>query len=213
MATTIFSDHKSNMPQRAKHQRGAVLLVALVFLIVLTILALAVSGSSLLQEKMVGGLRNTQLATFGAESALRAAESRLWESSASPAPMEACGTAGLFQCYSYSPNAPIANVENFRDMPGWVTAGAVQYSTKDLTTLAGNDDTANLASNPYYIIEDLGIERPPGTPPLHESGVTGPNGAGGKGFEKHLFRITARSQGGNANVVRVLESTFAAKAN
>ncbi|MEO6967312.1 MAG: PilX N-terminal domain-containing pilus assembly protein [Rhodanobacteraceae bacterium] len=212
MAST-FSIRRSNQPARVTRQRGVVLLVALVFLIALTILALAVSGSSLLQEKMVGGFRNTQLATFGAESALRAAEARLWESSTSPAPMAACGTAGLFQCYSYNPLTPIANVENFRNSPGFVIAGAVQYSTTDLTTLGGSDATAKLASNPYYIIEDLGIERPPGTPPLHESGVTGPNGSGGKGFEKHLFRITARSQGGNANVVRVLESTFAAKAN
>lgn len=44
-----------------RDQRGAVLFVALVFLILLTLLALTATSTSILQEKMTGGMRNRQL--------------------------------------------------------------------------------------------------------------------------------------------------------
>ncbi len=59
-----------------RHQRGVVLVVALIFLLLITVLAISASGTSLLQEKLVGGLRNSQLAEWSAESALRGAEWR-----------------------------------------------------------------------------------------------------------------------------------------
>jgi len=57
-------------------QRGAVLFVALIFLILLTLLGLAASGNSILQERMTGGVRNRQLALMGAESGARGANRR-----------------------------------------------------------------------------------------------------------------------------------------
>lgn len=197
----------------AKQQRGAVLFIALVFLLLLTMLALTAAKTSVLEEKMTGGLRNGTLADAGAESALRAAEARLWGAAEDEAPLVACGRAGKFDCYSYRAAAPVSNVQAFRTSTTWVTAGSVAYAAKDLTALSGDDATANLAQNPRYLIEDLGIERPPGTPPARESGATGPSGAGVRGVDKHLFRITARSTGGSDSVMRAMESTFAAKSN
>ncbi|MBS0487131.1 MAG: pilus assembly protein PilX, partial [Proteobacteria bacterium] len=52
-------------------QQGAVLFVALVFLILITLLGLTASGTSILQERMAGGLRNGQMGLMGAETALR----------------------------------------------------------------------------------------------------------------------------------------------
>lgn len=57
-----------------RRQRGAVLYIALVLLIVLTLLGLASIGGTVLQERMAGNYRVQQLAFQNAEARLRAAE-------------------------------------------------------------------------------------------------------------------------------------------
>lgn len=205
----------------ARQQRGVVLVVALIFLLLLTMLAVSASGHSLLQERMAGGLRNAQLAELAAETALRGAEWRLWKA-AGVGPIN-CGTSLITDCYVYDPARPIADVTDFRGKGGWVTKGATEYKgssgSQDYTTLSGSglDDEARkvavLAKNPFYIIEDLGPELPPGVGPSHESGVTSSTATGPTNTGRHIYRITARATGGNENVVRVVESTFAAKGN
>ena len=192
--------------------RGVVLFVALVFLILLTLLALSSSTNSLLQEKMVGSTRNAQMANFGAESALREAEARIWESGESGSKVFACDTGGSGLCYKFDPQAPNSKVIDFQTKKGWVTSGAQTFGSESYTSdMTGSGlNSARLAHNPVYIIEDLGVERPPGVGLLHESG---PAGGGVTGFESHIYRITARSAGGSEKTIRVLQSTFAAKAD
>ncbi|WP_243042428.1 pilus assembly PilX family protein [Dyella sedimenti] len=208
-------------PVRPHHQRGAVLVVALIFLVLLTILAISASTRSLLQERMAGGLRNAQLAEMAAESALRGAEWRLWVAGGQGGIR--CGSEIIVDCYVYSPANPIARVETFRTSAGWVTDGATEYKGHDggydYTTLAGSKLTSDqrlvavLAHNPRYLIEDLGEERPPGTGSQHESGVTSSTNTGAGNPSTHIYRITARGVGGSENAVRVVESTFGAKSN
>lgn len=204
-------------------QRGAVLVVALIFLLLMTMLAISASGRSLLQERMVGGLRNAQLAEMGAEAALRGAEWKLWSAAGNGAGV-VCGTTVITECYIHDPQSPVANVTAFRGDNGWATAGAVEYkgsgdsfALKDMggSTLIGAEqrELAKLAENPRYLIEDLGPEQPLGGGSAHESGVTSSTDSGPGNISKHIYRITARSTGGSANTVRVLESTFAAKSN
>ena len=191
-----------------------VLAIALVFLVLLTILALASSGGSLLQQKMVGATRNAQLAEWGAESALRGAEWRLWTASSSPTTRLKCGESStLSNCYVFDRFNPNTIVTNFRTQKGWVTAGATQYTNLNYSAVQSSDASPKLAADPYYIIEDLGIERPPGVGSQHESGATGTSGAGYTSVERHLYRITARSPGGTMNTIRVAESVFAAKSD
>lgn len=207
----------------ARAQHGAVLVVALIFLLLMTMLAISASSRSLLQERMVGGLRNAQLAEMGAEAALRGAEWKLWSAAGNGGGVD-CGTTVITECYVHDPQNPVASVAAFRGGSGWVTTGAVEYrgsgdsfSLKDLegSTLisAGQRELAKLAENPRYLIEDLGPEQPLGGGSAHESGVTSSTDSGPGNISKHIYRITARSTGGSANIVRVLESTFAAKSN
>ncbi|MEP6898168.1 MAG: pilus assembly protein [Rhodanobacter sp.] len=203
-----------SMHPAAHAQRGAVLVVALIFLLLLTILALSASSRSLLQERMAGGLHTAQQAEMSAQTALRGAEWKLWTSTSNVSAHLNCGTGIFTDCYTYDPANLIANVTNFRTLPGWVTAGATAYKGYG----GGTDYTATtygkLANNPVYMIEDLGIELPPGVSgSLHESGATGTGGTGYTSTTRHIYRITARATGANANTVRVLESTFAAKSN
>ena len=195
--------------QRApRAQRGVVLVVALIFLLLITILAISASGTSLMQLRLVGGLRSSQMADFGAESAARGAEWRLWTASITT-PL-ACTTTGP-SCYKYDPATPNTVVETFRNSPGWVADGATTYSAGTLTT-ESTDKTFKLTQDPVYMIEDLGVEVPPGLGSQHESGQSAP-GTGNTSVDSHVYRITARSTGANDNTVRVLETTFAAKAN
>ena len=193
----------------ARRAQGAALMVALVFMLLLAIMALGAMRTALLQEKMVGAVRNQQLASMGAESALRAAEFNLWSASTRGQPV-LCGQQGLDGCYGYVAGQPNVTVRAFTNATGWFAAGATTYRNVDMTALG--DPSARLAENPVFLVEDLGVETPPGLGPAHESGSTGAN-AGPRSADKHLYRITARSTGGNINSVRTVQTTFAAKSN
>lgn len=206
-------------------QRGVVLLVALIFLILITLLALSSSGSSLLQEKMVGATRNHQLAEMAANSALRDAESRLYivsaaaASASAPASMDFpnavrnCGKGLAYdKCRLYSKVSPATNFQTFKSDPtlDLGSAAVQQYSWAfqdggtDLTTGQGN---ANLAAQPRFIVEDLGEVTPGG--PQREAGATNFRNATGNQTIT-LYRITARGVGGNKNARAVVQSTFQA---
>ncbi|MDR2164088.1 MAG: hypothetical protein LBO79_00300 [Zoogloeaceae bacterium] len=67
-----------NVPRPAQ-QRGAVLLVGLIMMIVAALLGMAAIRSVILQERMAGGFASQNLALQSAEIALRAAEARIWK--------------------------------------------------------------------------------------------------------------------------------------
>jgi len=71
--------HSVNLPASIKHcrQRGAVLVVALLLLLVMTILGISGVGNSLLEERMSGNFHETYSAMQAAETALRVAENWL----------------------------------------------------------------------------------------------------------------------------------------
>lgn len=195
-------------------QHGVIMVVALVFLMLLTILAISASGNSLLQERMSGGLRNAQQAQMSAETALRAAEWKLWKSAVGVDPPLHCGTSVPGDCYALDPATPIGVVDKFRSDTLWTASGATVYRGADGTHDYTTDANGRLANNPLYLIEDLGMERSPGiVGGLHESGATGSGGRGYRGPGQHLYRITARASGGNANTIRLLEATFSARSN
>ena len=97
-------------------QRGVVLVLAMVFLLLLTILAISTSGRSLLQERMAGAMRNAQQAEWSAENALRGVEWNLFS-----------GNAAI-GCYNSSnPSTVSAKVTAFRRSSVWLTDGATEY--------------------------------------------------------------------------------------
>lgn len=205
--------HRSAVTTRS--ERGSVLVVALVFLLLITLLSITAANRSLLQQRMAGGLRDAQLAEMGAEAALRGAEWRLWVASATSSALR-CGSAVLTDCYLNDPSSgPVEAVRVFRASGGWVSTSGTEYNAGsggiDFTHPSSNAGNAALARNPRYLIEDLGAELPPDTGIQHESGATGAGGVGYTSTSRHIYRITARSTGGSPNTVRVLESTFSAK--
>lgn len=208
-------------------ERGAVLMVALIFLILLTLLAIGASSGSLLQQRMVAATRNAQLALMSGDTALRGAEWALWTTASAVGGHVTCFTGSINAadgCVRYDPSAaPYQSsgaVTQFRTANNaWLSlAGPVTYQGAgggtDFTAqpVTANGASPNVAQNPQYIIEDMGLVKPPGSGPQHESGATGTTGGGAGQINVHIFRITARATGGNANTVRVVESTFDAQA-
>jgi type IV pilus assembly protein PilX len=185
---------------------GSALVMALVMLTLLSVVALATSRGALLQQRLAGGLRNAQLAQWAAESALRAAEWRLWKAGADDATRILCGNGDHEECYLVDPQLPHSVVTRFRQR-GWVEEGGTESTSID-HTLPSEDGSFRLAKNPYYLIEDLGRERTAGAGPQSESGASAQDG-----IEPHLYRITARATGSNKQVVRMVESTFSAKSD
>ena len=210
LALTSTVRPSSLHPAAPGAQRGAVLVIALIFLLLLTILAVGASNRSLLQQRMAGGLLNAQRAQMSAQTALRGAEWRLWSSAAKVGTTLGCGTALFPSCYIFDPLNPVTNAVNFRTRPGWITAGSEEYLGNEgsINFTTGDD---KLAENPRYIVEDLGLVRPPGSGPQHESGATGASGSGAGQINLEIFRITARATGGDPNTISVLESTFDAQ--
>ena len=100
-------------------------------------------------------------------------------------------------------------VQAFRTSREWLdpaTDGARAY-LPSLTGLTGSAITANLGAQPRFMIEYMG---PGGQPPFRTGGALYPGGTEGRVGEHHLYRITARSQGGTGAVVRVAESYYSA---
>lgn len=181
-------------------QRGAVLVLAMIFLLLLTIVAISTSGRSLLQERMAGAMRNAQQAEWSAENALRGVEWNLFS-----------GAAGV-TCYNSSNPASVSTkVTAFRQSSIWLTDGATEYKGAgvgiDYTTASSDAalSTAVMAHNPWYIVEYLGQDLSPNnaTSAAKEAGSSGTATA-----KFYLYRITARATGGSPNTIRVVESTF-----
>jgi len=202
----------------AARQRGAVLFVSLVFLVLITLLALTAASTSVMQERMTGGLRNGQLALQGSESTARSVEWLIWNKSNNVTSNKLhCGaTGGDDFCYqasnvtgTFGMNTLVAT---FRNQQGWPATtsgdGATAYATT-MTGLTGNQAVASLAQQPRYMIEDLGILLPPGAPNSGMGGGILPvGGAGSTSTQVHTYRITARATGGNSGSVAAMESYF-----
>ncbi|AFC86571.1 pilus assembly PilX family protein [Frateuria aurantia] len=181
---------RNGLPRSRREQQGVVLVVALVFLLLLTLMALVASGRSLLQERMAGAMRSAMQAQWSAETALRGAEWQLFQGNAVP-------------CYDSSRTVG-STVLNFRHATGWFTTGGTSYRPMDYTSVGGVNA---LAYNPVYIIEYLGPDRLPGQGASQAVEVGQSGASTGMAY---MYRITARATGGNPNIIRVVESTFAA---
>jgi type IV pilus assembly protein PilX len=207
-----------NLP---RPQRGFSLIMALIFLLLITLLAVSTAQHALLQQRMAGSLRNAQQAQLSAETALRGAEYRIWSQAGHAGVRLHCQRGRISPddgCVVYdplsSPYAEKGEIARFQSTPNWITGVGKSYRGAQQIgyTSDRGEPTAVLARNPVYLIEDLGSVRPSSTGALHESGNTGPNNGGAGELDIHMYRVTARGTGGNPNVVRIVQSTFDAPA-
>lgn len=172
-------------------QQGAVLVVSLMILIVLTLIGLNGMQTTNLQESMAGSTRNYNIALQAAEVALIAGEADANSSSASIYKTWAEGGG----YYDYDPE----NIPDVWDTANtWVDAKTVSYSGV----------LTDVSSPPRYYVELI--------TEIESAGATSKSGAvTGTTYKKsptlNVYRITVRATGGNESAAVVLQSTYTAQ--
>jgi len=165
-----------------KRQTGAVLVVSLVMLLLLTLISTTAMQTTSLEEKMAGNMRDKDLAFQAAESALKSAEASLDPPALLPIFVNS-GTGGFYlDIDPANPNPNTITTEVLKD--SFWTSNPVATST--VTSLG-------TASTPRYIIQKLKaaclIELCSGPPPTP-------------------YKITVRATGGSDNAVVILQSIY-----
>jgi type IV pilus assembly protein PilX len=172
----------SRMPSA---QQGAILVVSLLLLLVMTLLGLAAVQVTRLEERMAGNMRDVNIAFQSAESGLRDAENRLRLMVARP---PICATA---PCAVPAVWERDSLPENLRNQTGaWWTTNAQEYG------VAGTHEIQQAAVDPRVLIEDAGF--------VADSLTVGHGPPEGRNF----YRITAHSTGATDTAQAVLESTY-----
>ena len=189
-------------------QQGAVLIVSMLLLLVITVLALGASQSTRLQERMAGSQRNYDLAFQAAEAGLRAGE-RMIDSNAMTAPPLPCASISTPPCKVYErgylaerASTPVSYEDQAFQSDAWWTARAQSYSTSTTPVIGGNAGEGLAKADPQFYIEELeDVPDTLSTPP------TGPPPS------RVYYRIIARGKGGNDNAQVVLHSTYVRRFN
>ena len=172
-------------------QRGAVLVSAMIFLIVLMILGISLVGSTRTDEKMARNARDADVAFAAAEAALRDAELRItgaYKWPYSPVNLnlfDTSCTSGLCD----STTVPLAFQVDLLDFYG-STAPASNAVT--IGTATSSPTVANVLDQPKYMIEMV----------CSNMGSAKESGCG------RIFRITAQARGRLANTKIVLQEIY-----
>jgi type IV pilus assembly protein PilX len=132
---------------RRRPQRGAVLVVGLIFLVILTLMGVTAMRTTNLEERMAGNTYDRHIAFQAAEAALREAER--WLGSSLPNLHHGCA-GGL----CVNPREQDAGLKGWQKNPDhalWNAQARVAVA-----------DLPNVAAPPRYIIEDMCEFTPPG---------------------------------------------------
>jgi type IV pilus assembly protein PilX len=166
-------------------QSGAVLIVSLIMLLLMTIIGIAGMRTTVLEEKMAGNLGDLNVAFEAAESALREGEVWLTNlSSSKPDPVGSCTTAPC-------------NIVFARDSIIPMGTGAA-WNTPAVRTYAGASLIPNVVRQPEYYLEHERFQ----SDSLNE-GLPSDNTG------RDIYRVTARGTGGSATTQAILRTTYA----
>ena len=163
-------------------QRGAILVVSLILLLIMTILAVTISQTSRMQEMMTGNARDADLSFQSAEAGLRNSEDYLAGLTASPV---SCSSD---PCKVFQENVLPADL-HAQSVSFW-SAHATEYGA------AGTQEIPGVTQDPQYIIEEAGF--------VPDSLTVGRGVPPGRTF----YRNTAHSFGGTDTAQTVVQSTF-----
>lgn len=175
-------------PKPPKHQRGAVLIVGLIMLLLMTIVGISAIKGSSLQELMMGNLRDKQIAFQAAEAGLRQGEDAV--NTVNPPNTDGSVTGFMEQLDDGSSSS------YWRNSYVWFD-GSSDYSVETNISL----DLTHEA--PRYTVEKLDVTYIPGSDGRAVD-VVGVQSAP----EIMVYRITSRGVGISDNTVMYLQSLF-----
>lgn len=169
-------------------QDGAVLVISLLILLIMTLIGVTAMSTTSMEEKMTGNMRDKNLALQASEAALEDGEAWLAAQGSYPGKASVCG-------------APPCDVWDLNVLPdlanesqSWWQSNTHEYGT------AGSKDINDVKTDPYYVIEEQAYVRDnldAGQPP------TGAN----------FYRVTALGTGGTDDAQVVLQSTYVKRFN
>lgn len=165
--------------RRQSLQRGSALIIALVFLLALTMIGTTAMQGTSQQEKMASNMRDRNLAFQAAEAALRAAENAVLNN-------------GITAPSDGPPPGPMDDQNWRNNAPRQLGAGAFSVAPNAIS-LAG------ISNQPLLFIEDLNTN-------LLNCCPGGSVAVGCPTCDD--YRITTRAEGGTTDAVVVLESIF-----
>lgn len=178
-----------------RRERGAVLIISLILLVLITLIGVASLRNVVLEAKMSSNYYDRSLAFQSAESGLRAGEAvAVSQAQATPKHTQALALStplNATQCSSSCsgglcspPGLYCEGRWTMTDFTGWTTASSITLNTQ-----AG--------SSPQYFVEFLGNNFPcdPSTPAVNATCAR--------------YRITARSQSGTGRAAVMLQSVYA----
>lgn len=177
---------KHNRERRPYRQReaGAVLIVGLIMVLLISIIALSAIRSSNLQEAMAGNMRDRNIAFQAAESALVVGESKVHVYSAGIV------CTGKSTCY-------LRNAQPFqppKDSVIYLTGTAF-----DLMARESELDLEGVEEAPVYMIEELSLFTPNDGGSLEKgSGIT----------NLVPYRITAKGKGLGTDTTAIVQSIY-----
>lgn len=169
----------------ARQQRGAVLIISMIILLLLTILGVTSMQGTNLEERMAGNMRDRHVAFEAAEAAIADAEAFL-DTVALTSSFRS-NTAGLY-------DGTHLNLWKTLD---WTDADKYR-SAADIASSHG------VYTSPKYIIEYIAEPALSSETKTNLDNYGGSSGGGGAG----LFRVTARGTGGSDNSVVFLQVVY-----
>lgn len=170
---------------QAHRQSGSVLIISLIVMLVLTILGVSGMKSAVLEEKMAGNMRDSQLAFQAAEATLREAEQYIENNIVSIANFDTNGSDGL---YDKSQTKLWNNIN-------WTSGDSLEFANFTSSTAVNTP--------PRFIIEHLASQQN-NVDTLNLDNYGQGTGAG----RVEMFLITARATGNSGNTVVMLQSTY-----
>jgi len=182
-----------NMSNFPRQQRGVVLIVGLIMLLLLTVIGMAAIRGTGIQEQMAGNMRDHNLAFQAAEAALRSGEEVL---NGVSLPSFSGSVVGYYTDLNQpSPLHPRPTTWSATDWGNW----SVQLAANTISQIADNQQ-------PRYVVERLSV---PASSSNQGSCIDFECKA--KTPDPIYYRITSRGIGGTTDSEVILQSTFADK--
>jgi len=161
-------------------QRGAALIVALIFLIILTLLGTSGAVNNALEERMANNTRDRDLAFQAAEHALGAAD--VWIKNQTKTALQTAATT--------TANDGVLNdgQNHANDAAYWLET----FTWTGTNRQKPSDSLSGISSQPIYVVERM-------------PQATCPSGSGNCDY----YRITARGLGATSDAVVILQAMYA----
>lgn len=179
-----------HQPMRIAPQQGAVLVVSLIILLLLTIIGVTAMRTVTMEERMAGNLRDRNLANQAAESAVRFGADWVLSLTSRPEP-DAVGTNGVWS---------LGDIGDLDDPAFDWTGAGFEFGTRP--GMADALNLAGVAREPRYAVEERYFFADSATP---EDAA--------KGIGWYYYQVTGGGFGGSENSRSTLQATIGQRYN